>query len=187
MVLYCVYCGQDKNDGHHKDCPLIAGIPKFAMGFAPREGDVEFNLNLGRVSQLGAIRKTKEGELDMSTGDPKRDYRLAYEQTAFQIRRIIPELSNAQQKLNIAQHKNMKGIFGWLTKSELNKANKQLKEVEGRIAKIYHVAKLYGISKEEVDEIWNQKVILADFSGESHIAAFRDSETKKVTYMSVKQ
>lgn len=173
MVKYCIYCGQDKDKGHYKDCPIVSGIPKFVMGISPRENDIEFNLNLGRVSQLATIRKNKDGKIGVgSTGDSKRDKRLAYEWISFQIRRIIPELSSAQDE----SKKKLLGVF----------ARRKLKEINKRIDEIYNLAKLYNISKEKVDEIINsEKIMLANYSGKEQIPIFRDSETHTLIYLPV--
>lgn len=171
MVKYCIYCGFDKEKGHHKDCPIVSGIPKAVLGIGPRENDTEFNLNLGRMSQLMTLRKNKDGKLDISSGDPKRDQRLAYEQAAFQIRRIIPVLAEAQEE-------SKKKIIGVFARNKLKKINKQIDD-------IYKSAALYGVSKKRIDAIWNQKIMLANYSGKECIPFFRDSETDELIYLSV--
>ncbi|MDD5650936.1 MAG: hypothetical protein PHF86_11055 [Candidatus Nanoarchaeia archaeon] len=159
--LYCIYCGQDEDKGHYDNCPIIKGTPYMVLGVKQRENDKEFNLNLGRMAQLFSL-----GE-QIGTGNEKRNQRLAYEFVAFKIRRIMPALNEVQTK----SKNKILGMF----------ARKKLKELNRQIDEIYELAKSYNISKKEVDEIWEQKILL--MSTKEMIPAYREIKTKKLIYL----
>ena len=81
MVKYCTYCGYEQKT-HSDRCPLVAGIPKGVAGFQPKNNDIEYNLNLERMSFLMTISNKGVGPQNKTIRE-----RLVYEQIAFQIRR----------------------------------------------------------------------------------------------------
>lgn len=167
MVKYCIYCGLDKNKGHHKDCPIISGIPESFAGIRSKQNDIEFNLYLGRLSQQFTINE----DISLGTGNKIRDKRLAYEEIAFLVRRIMYAQIEAQKN-------SKKRFWGIFARRKLKKINKQVEETN-------EYAKLRKFSKKEIKSFWNQKILLANYSGKEHIPLFRDSKTDELIYFPV--
>lgn len=170
MVVYCIYCGQDKDLDHHVDCPIVTGIPEMVMGIPSRQNDIEFNLHLGGQKQLATIRKTKENNITMGTGDPERDKRIITEFISFKIRRLIPVIDKISHR--------SKSRFAWLAKRKAKNLDRQVQD-------LYKFAETQGIPKEKVDAMWTQKILLADYSGKKHIPAYRDTETDRLIYIEI--
>ena len=102
MKDYCIYCGQDNEKGHTKDCPLIIGIKGVGTpwGFKPKPNDPEYNLNLGRFRILNTIRTTKNGETIFGPEDKKIAKRVAYESAKFSLDRFDKEIRYIERSKN---------------------------------------------------------------------------------------
>ena len=90
---YCIYCGQNRNKGHYKECLIGRKLPKMIMGIQTSEWDDEYNLGLARTAQLTTIREgtiiegTSIREGGIGTGDKERDEILKYETMESEARR----------------------------------------------------------------------------------------------------
>src|SRR3989338_3564740 len=111
------------------------------------------------------------GKVGLGTGDPKRDQILAYEDIAFRIRRLIPQVLKAKEQ----SKKKIVGIF----------ARSKLKDIDKTTEDLYTSAKMYDIPKEEIDELWGQKILLMNGSGKEHIPFIRDTKTGELIYSEV--
>ncbi len=172
MVKYCIYCGEEYKKEHSKSCPLASGIPKAVYGIAPRGGNIEYNLSLGRMGILGAWWNHK-GKLVVGPQDKTIKFRLVYEQIAFQIKRI-----KSQQWHHSSKSDSFFGIFH----------RRKLKKLDSDIEKIKEFAKVYDFPISKVDEILNsEKIVLLESPyAKKEIPVFRDSETRRLIYLPVK-
>ena len=162
MVKYCTYCGYEQKT-HSDRCPLVAGIPKGVAGFQPKNNDIEYNLNLERMSFLMTISNKGVGPENKTIRE-----RLVYEQIAFQIRRI-----KSQQLYHSSKSDSFLGFF------HRRKMTKLDKDVE----KIKEFAKAWDFSISKLDQIIkSEKIMLSNYSGKEQIPIVRDSETHNLVY-----
>ena len=166
-TIYCVYCGHDKSEKHSQQCSLIVGIPKAVIGFYPKQNDNEWNLNLGRMSILTTIRPIG-GKLIICPLDEKIVHRLGYEFISFSVRRFNMKWSNSRISLKIPILKN---IYGWRYRKEFENLKR--------------AANVYGVTDKEFNEILNEKVLLANFSGKEMLPFYRNTKTGRLIYREV--
>lgn len=162
--LYCIYCGQDENEEHLDNCPIIRGIPKGVRGINPLENDMEYNLNLGRYAVLTSA--TSKG---FGTGNIRNNKRLAFELIAFNIRRILP---------NLMESKNSKDKFliGWHHKNKINKIEKLLQSLR-------ELAEYHNLDKDIIEKLMKEeKILIANYSDTDRIPLYRNEKTKQLIY-----
>ena len=170
MVKYCIYCGEDNKKDHSKSCPLVSGSPKGVYGIGQREGDIEYNLSLGRMGILLAFGNHKR-KIVIGPQDKTIKYRLLYEQIAFQIRRIKSHQLHHSSK--------SESFLGFYHRNKLKKLDKDIEKIKA-------FAKAYDFPISKVDEIINsEKIMLVNSSGKEQLPAYRDSETEHLSYVSV--
>jgi len=174
VVKYCIYCGQESENGHAKECPVIGGAPPKVLGFERIKGDVEYNLMLGRFAILFTIRRL-ENKLISGPLDVNIRNRLVYEQIAFLIRRkhIKSEQLEHESKLN--------SCIGYSHKIKLKGIDTEIKELK-KFAKHF----LFPISK--VDEILKSEENMISYSPDKKQApVYRDSQTKELICLPIKK
>jgi tetratricopeptide (TPR) repeat protein len=153
--LYCVYCAEDKDKGHHNQCPFVAGVPEQIEGMRPIPGKHEYNFHLGRSAVQWYLMQSK---------DPRAEEhlkRLDYEIVASAVRTYLYNHSLREKK----------GLFKKI----------KIRNQEKAYGDLLRMAKDLGISKKKLDEMAGQKLIIGSRS--SSIPAYRNKNTKELIYV----
>ena len=156
---YCIYCGQDKNKEHYKECPIVSGIPEMVFGIPSRENDILYNLYLGRFSQLWTLR-----EQGLGTGDKERDRKLAFEDVHFTIHRFMLDILILNDKAD-------NFFFGFFARHKIKKYKKSMRDVG-------YYAGLKGVTKEELN-----KATIPMIESNNIIPLYRNKKTLDLEYV----
>lgn len=140
-LVYCIYCGQEREKGHSSECPIIAGIPKAVWGIYPTGGDLEYDLSLGRLRILTAIGGGKVGPTDERIAN-----RLSYEELAFGIRRTKWQLRKCEE-----ERKRLSNL--WFAKRKMKKLDQEICKLQQQCVNLRKFAEAWGIAGEIYDHL----------------------------------
>ena len=149
-IEYCIYCGVDADQPHDTRCFLVRGEIEGAYGLKNKPDNPEWNAQLSRTAILMAW--TKEG---LSSGDKKRDERLAYEQAKFFLKRNDQQIYVLGVMLEELREKLNHPIKRYFTRGLEKKINELIESIPMNFGLVIGWCKGYKVSERKIDDVTN--------------------------------